>query len=171
MVKQRTCFWGSRCMMFKDSKSVQMYRISKYAVRWQCCCLCCCSCHSCRTFTEVSLSNVDEVGLSPMQSINNHTSKWRKTSPSPQATREGFKLLLGETDWDLNLDKLNLWANLHFSSHACVWMDNVRVCPVYVCVTSNVVPPGMIVRNCLQTWACFSGKKKTNCLSNSQWKK
>lgn len=119
----------------------------------------CHSCHSCQVWTEVSLSNMEGADLSPMQSVNNHASKWRKPSPSFQTSREGFKLLLGETYWNLNLDTSDIWANLPFSSHVCVWMDN-EGCPVYVCVTSNVIPLGMIIKNCLQTWACFSWKEK-----------
>lgn len=156
-------------MTFKGSKSVQMYRISKYAARWQCCCLCGLGCHSCQAFMEISPSSMDEADLSFMQNVNNHASKMERSVP--QSSREGFKLLFGGTYWDLDLDTSDIWVNLHFSTHACVWMNNVGGRPVHVCVTSNVILPGMIIKNCLQTWPCFSRKKKKITFSVSNGKK
>lgn len=126
------CFLWSNCITYKVSKSVQMYRMSKWTARWQACCL---SCHSCQTFTDVRKRSVGETDVSPRDSVNNHTSKW-KMFPGFQASREDFKLLLVETYWDFNLDMSDIVVNLHFLTLACVWKDSVR-CPVHVLLVTS----------------------------------
>lgn len=47
--------------------------------------------------------------------------------------------------------------NLHFSTLACVWMDSVRRCPVYV---SLVTSTRCDYQNCIQTFSGLSGEGK-----------
>lgn len=89
--------------------------------------------------------------MSPMENVNNHASKMERSVP--KSSREGFKLLLGGTYWDLDLDTSDVWVNLHFSSHACVWRNNVGGRPVSLVMWFH------------QTWPCFSRKKKKLPLS------